>query len=205
VEQLDTTMLARNLRRARKAAGLTQVQLSEKAQKSPNTVSTLESAKVLRPHLGTIIDLADALNVAPEDLIGDAATPKGEGAQLENGQRRAYPYPWMSTAFSDLLSTWKKAAEAGYAPEHCRIIAAAALDAIDAVKPPLASMWNALPEEEKREREELRRELIELSRDAFDVYEQSAGAGTDSLAEGSNARHDEGIREEIRRLTKAIA
>ena len=205
MKQVDPVALARNLIRTRKAAGLTQVELAKKAHKAPSTLSVLESGKVTRPHLGTILDLADALSVAPEDLIGEEAIPKDEAPRPEeNGQRRAFPYPWMATAFSDLLSAWAKAVEQGYSPEHCRVIASGALDALDAVVPPLASMWNALPEEEQREREELRRELVELAREAYETYEQGKGADRD-VAEDSHTRQDEGIREEIRRLTKEIA
>jgi transcriptional regulator with XRE-family HTH domain len=180
---------------------LTQGELGERAGVSIYTVHHAERGRNVSPKTGRALALA--LGVDPEELLEEADFPKEHAPwPEENGQRHGYPYSWMSTAFSDLLLNWKKAVEAGYAPEHCRVVAAGVLDAIDAIVPPLESLWNALPEQEKGERKELRRELVELARDAFDVYEQneqSAGA------EGTNARHDEGIREEIRRLTKAIA
>ncbi|HVF02127.1 MAG TPA: helix-turn-helix transcriptional regulator [Rubrobacteraceae bacterium] len=200
LEGIDPVALARNLIRTRKATGLTQVQLAEKADKSASTVSTLESGKVARPHFGTILDLADALGVAPEDLVGEGSVPKDEASRPEeNGQRRTYPYPWMGEAFGDLLSAWAKVVEQGYSPEHCRVIAAGAYDALDAVVPPLASARAALPKDEKRERQQFGRELSQLAHDAYAVYEQSAEAEP-AVLESIEAR-----REEMKRRTKEIA
>jgi transcriptional regulator with XRE-family HTH domain len=205
LEHIDPVALARNLIRARKATGLTQVQLAEKADKSASTVSTLESGKVARPHLGTILDLADALGVAPEDLFGEEAFPKDEAPQLENGQRRAYPYPWMAAAFGDLLSAWAKAVEQGYSPGHCHAIASGLFDALDAVVPPLAAAREALPEEEKRERQQLGRDLLQLAHEAYAVSEEgNAEAESDDL-ERAEARRIEARREEMVRRTKEIA
>jgi transcriptional regulator with XRE-family HTH domain len=59
---------AANLRRLRRAAKLTQEQLSAKAGLHPTEISRLERA-VREPRLGTIVRLAKALGVGAEQLV----------------------------------------------------------------------------------------------------------------------------------------
>ena len=59
---------ASNLRRHRKAAKLTQEQLSARAGLHPTEVSRLERA-VRDPRLGTIVRLAKGLGVSAEQLV----------------------------------------------------------------------------------------------------------------------------------------
>jgi transcriptional regulator with XRE-family HTH domain len=59
---------AANLRRHRRAAKLTQEQLSAKAGLHPTEISRLERA-VREPRLGTIVRLAKALGVGAEQLV----------------------------------------------------------------------------------------------------------------------------------------
>jgi transcriptional regulator with XRE-family HTH domain len=59
---------AANLRRHRKAAKLTQEQLSARAGLHPTEVSRLERA-VRDPRLGTIVRLAKGLGVTAEQLV----------------------------------------------------------------------------------------------------------------------------------------
>lgn len=65
--------LANRIRALRKAAGLTQEQLSERADIGPEYVSRLETARQV-PSLDTIIDLAEGLNVTPSALLAEPQT-----------------------------------------------------------------------------------------------------------------------------------
>src|SRR5215472_14207614 len=55
------------LKRYRRAAGLTQEALAERAQISVDTISDLERGVNLRPRTDTIDQLADALHLAPTE------------------------------------------------------------------------------------------------------------------------------------------
>jgi transcriptional regulator with XRE-family HTH domain len=59
---------AANLRRQRRAKGLSQEQLAEKTGLHPSEVSRLERA-VREPRLGTIVRLARGLGVSPAKLV----------------------------------------------------------------------------------------------------------------------------------------
>jgi transcriptional regulator with XRE-family HTH domain len=61
---------ARNLRRLRHAAGLSQEQLAERTGLHPTEISRLERA-AREPRLGTIIRLASGLGVRIEKLVAD--------------------------------------------------------------------------------------------------------------------------------------
>jgi transcriptional regulator with XRE-family HTH domain len=60
----------------REQAGLTQEQEAKKAGVSPTTISGIESGKITRPHFRTILKLAGALGVRPDDLA-EREPPKG--------------------------------------------------------------------------------------------------------------------------------
>jgi transcriptional regulator with XRE-family HTH domain len=59
------------LRRLRLGAGLTQIQLAERAGVSPDTVVRWETGKGNRPHPGALTKLARALGVTPNDILED--------------------------------------------------------------------------------------------------------------------------------------
>jgi transcriptional regulator with XRE-family HTH domain len=59
---------ARNLKRLRKAADLTQEQLAQRAGVHPTEISRLERA-VRQPRLGTMLRLAKGLDVSLETLV----------------------------------------------------------------------------------------------------------------------------------------
>ena len=74
MEKLDETQslqrtIAARLRALRKAAGLTQEQLAEKAGIGPEHLSKIETARRF-PSIETLISVASALNAEPADLIG---------------------------------------------------------------------------------------------------------------------------------------
>ena len=52
----------------REEKALTQVELAQKANISPSTLSQIESGKVPRPHVGTVRKIARALGVEPAEL-----------------------------------------------------------------------------------------------------------------------------------------
>jgi transcriptional regulator with XRE-family HTH domain len=61
---------ARNLRRLREAAGLSQEQLAHRTGLHPTEISRLERA-VREPRLGTILRLAEGLDIGIEKLVAD--------------------------------------------------------------------------------------------------------------------------------------
>jgi transcriptional regulator with XRE-family HTH domain len=74
--------LTSNVRRLRARAGLTQLQLAEKAQVSLQVVNRLESATVMpNISLNALIAIAHALGCDPHELLvpTDAPKPRGVG------------------------------------------------------------------------------------------------------------------------------
>lgn len=76
----DTQLAARHIA-LREKANLTQEQEAKKAGVSPTTISGIESGKITRPHLRTLIKLAKALGVQPEELT-ERELPKDLAPQL---------------------------------------------------------------------------------------------------------------------------
>jgi transcriptional regulator with XRE-family HTH domain len=68
---------AARIKALRKAAGMTQEQLSERADIATQCVSRLENGHQV-PSLLTIVALANALNTTPSVLLGDAVTYEQE-------------------------------------------------------------------------------------------------------------------------------
>ena len=68
---MDTTLspIAITLREAREAAGLTQVQLAERADVRQATISELETGKTRRVDLDVLDRLCHALRVEPGELL----------------------------------------------------------------------------------------------------------------------------------------
>ncbi|MHB9035087.1 MAG: helix-turn-helix domain-containing protein [Armatimonadota bacterium] len=69
IRRLQETFASR-LKALRKAAGLTQEQLSEKAGIAPQYLSRLENAHQV-PTLDTIVDLTEALNTTPSIILAE--------------------------------------------------------------------------------------------------------------------------------------
>jgi transcriptional regulator with XRE-family HTH domain len=61
---------ARNLRRRRQAAGLSQEQLADRTGLHPTEISRLERA-AREPRLGTMLKLAQGLGIGLEKLVAD--------------------------------------------------------------------------------------------------------------------------------------
>ena len=55
----------------------TQARLAREAGVSPTTISGIETGKIGRPHFGTLGKLAQALGVAPEELLGSGSAGGG--------------------------------------------------------------------------------------------------------------------------------
>jgi len=66
------TLLGRNVRRARQAAGWTQEELMSRAGVEQDYVSKLERGQK-NPKLSTILKFADALGIAPHELLSPDA------------------------------------------------------------------------------------------------------------------------------------
>ena len=77
----------REVRRRRKALGLTLEELAERSDLTPNYVGTVEAGK-RDPSLSTVVALASALGVRPSELLGgvDELTPAAtEAGRLFQG------------------------------------------------------------------------------------------------------------------------
>ena len=57
----------------------TQAMLAQEANVSPTTVSGIETGKIGRPHFGTLGKLAQALGVAPEELLDSREPAQQQG------------------------------------------------------------------------------------------------------------------------------
>ena len=67
----------------------TQARLAQEAGVSPTTVSGIETGKIGRPHFGTLGKLAQALGVAPEELLDSRESVEQRGpAHLSLGWAR---------------------------------------------------------------------------------------------------------------------
>ena len=67
---MDHSAVARRVCQARKARGLTQEDLADRAQVSPTHISVLERGVKL-PNLDTFIAIANALQVSADELLQD--------------------------------------------------------------------------------------------------------------------------------------
>ena len=68
--------LGEKIKKARKAAGLTQEQLSEKCELNLNYIASMECATSRFPKPETIDVIAAALNIRPSDLFIEKGCPK---------------------------------------------------------------------------------------------------------------------------------
>jgi transcriptional regulator with XRE-family HTH domain len=59
----------------------TQARLAREASVSPTTVSGIETGKIGRPHFGTLDKLAQALSVAPEELLDSRESAEQQGPE----------------------------------------------------------------------------------------------------------------------------
>lgn len=81
------------LRRLREAAGLTQAELAERADLSPNAISALERGERTRPYPHTVRALAAALGLEPEELAQLASAARGRRAAPPEPRRLELPLP----------------------------------------------------------------------------------------------------------------
>jgi len=63
-------MLARNIKKIREKAGLTQEALARKADISYNTIIKLETSGIKDPRISTLIKVANALEISLDKLVG---------------------------------------------------------------------------------------------------------------------------------------
>lgn len=68
---LTVAPLKENLREARRRAALTQGELAEASGVGITTIVRIERGQIEEPRVSTLRKLADALDVAPADLLGD--------------------------------------------------------------------------------------------------------------------------------------
>lgn len=83
--------LGLRLQQTRKAAGLTQQQLCQKAKLAYSTLAKIERGAIKSPSIFTIQSIAGALNVSMDTLLGnDTATPMQQKKIAKNGVRFVY-------------------------------------------------------------------------------------------------------------------
>lgn len=70
--KLDYPLIAKRIKAARSAAGLTQEQLAEKINKTPNAVAKLE-VNLMKPSLRTLINIANVLGIDLNYLLSDSS------------------------------------------------------------------------------------------------------------------------------------
>jgi len=63
-------MLAKNIKKIREKAGLTQEALARKADISYNTIIKLETGGIKDPRMSTLIKVAKALEISIDKLVG---------------------------------------------------------------------------------------------------------------------------------------
>jgi predicted transcriptional regulator len=68
---LTVAELRDNLRRARRRAGLTQIELAEKSNVGITTITRIESGHIPEPRVSTLRKLARALGISPAELLED--------------------------------------------------------------------------------------------------------------------------------------
>src|SRR5215210_8628686 len=81
--------IGERLENTRRLRMWTQARLAREAGVSPTTVSGIETGKIERPHFGTLTKLAQALRVAPEELLDSRGSVEQQGpAHLSLGWAR---------------------------------------------------------------------------------------------------------------------
>lgn len=73
-ETPSQTVLGLRIRTARKAAGLSQVQLSEASGVDQRTISDIETGDVKSPGFDPVAKLARALDIPADDLLEEQAS-----------------------------------------------------------------------------------------------------------------------------------
>jgi transcriptional regulator with XRE-family HTH domain len=142
----------------RERAGLTQEQEAKMAGVSPTTISGIESGKITRPHLKTLLKLARALGADLGELreSGKVPAPSSQEKLFNNG----------------VLAGGRRSPLAPWAAYTRRVAARTRSHAADPHSPAFRDAWAALffVEEKNREAAELYFLLFEeeLERDTYD-------------------------------------
>jgi FMN phosphatase YigB (HAD superfamily) len=78
---VDEKSLGLRLQAARKAAGLTQQELCQKAHLAYSTLAKIERGAIKAPSIFTIQSIADTVGLSLDELIGSGSTPKPKPAK----------------------------------------------------------------------------------------------------------------------------
>lgn len=87
---MDEQGLAKHLQEARRRAGLTQQELCQKANLSYSTLAKIERGAIKSPSIFTIQNIAGALGVSLDELLGSQVVKKDEKAVSKSGIRFIY-------------------------------------------------------------------------------------------------------------------
>jgi transcriptional regulator with XRE-family HTH domain len=71
MDMLQRVRTAEKLKRYRRGAGLTQVELAERAGVAQSTITMIETSQIAEPRPHTLRVLAEALGVSPMELLDD--------------------------------------------------------------------------------------------------------------------------------------
>jgi transcriptional regulator with XRE-family HTH domain len=199
---------------------LSQQEVADRAGTSLFTIQRIERGEGnVRPKTGR--GVAAALGVPIEELLPKVQAPlfrELPESALED-ERRGYPYPWMTGALARVIEGWRHIVEdpSKRGPAHTkedpaysraiyrRAIATACFDVIASVvliewdTGHSGEEWDRLPENEKRERLQVAKQIEALARQALAQYKAS------EAAQEAEVVVLERRREEIRRRTAEIS
>jgi transcriptional regulator with XRE-family HTH domain len=204
----------------RERAGLTQEQEAKIAGVSPTTISGIESGKITRPHLKTLLKLARALGADVGELreSGKGEAPPSQGKLFDNGvleeQRRALlakPTDDQRAAERNVATDWIEFLELSVAVDNASLSHAdSTLDEVLQISEHSFFLWKLcwlqeellLPwfDENKRAAwEQAERKLEDLFKRIDELIEQKRRAEQERLDQTTLVRLEDRLRQKRER------
>jgi len=186
-----------------------QKELAAEAKVSEYTVLRAEKGVSLR--VDSARKIAEALGVSVADLQESPPVPLGEApgdppkeeapsplevSEAEDGERRPYPYPWMTDTLTETIARWSKASLEQDDPKYSHIVAVACFDVMGSILKygvPGKTLRDRVPENEVEERLNLVDWLYEVARRAQEHYADSEAASAAEVR-GLEERSDNVLR-----------
>lgn len=186
----------------REQVGLTQEQEAKIAGVSPTTISGIESGKITRPHLKTLLKIARALGVDVGELreSGKAEAPPSSTQPPLNGFEEERRFSRFSKAIIAAAAKWGEAMSNPDMNDRKRFgLIDAALDLGRVIEEQVEEEdWEAIPNRERLEIVTTMEKLTEVANRGLRHLEESGK--TKAQEEQVNRR-----REQVRELTRRIS